>query len=195
MHSIRLLAAAALVAAAAVLSGGTARAADPPPGPPLITVREDRGVYTVTARFEVPQTASAALAVLTDYEEIPRFMPHVKTSVVRGRFAGGALVEQEAVSRVMMFSKRVHLLLEIREDAGALRFRDASGRSFTRYDGAWELAEQDGRTSITYELTAQPSFEVPEFLLVRLLRRDASQMIERLRAEMAAPGRHSADRP
>jgi uncharacterized membrane protein len=60
------------------------------------TVREERGVYTVVARFPVDQPASAVLAVLTDYEQIPRFMPDVRTSIVRERTTGRAVVEQEA---------------------------------------------------------------------------------------------------
>jgi hypothetical protein len=37
-----------------------------------------------------------------------------------------------------------------------------------------------------YTLTAQPSFDVPEFILKRLLTRDSGEMIEGLRREMAA---------
>ena len=35
-------------------------------------------------------------------------------------------------------------------------------------------------------LTAQPSFEVPQFLLKRLLKRDSGEMIDGLRREIAA---------
>jgi ribosome-associated toxin RatA of RatAB toxin-antitoxin module len=151
-----------------------------------LTVREDQGVYRVTARFLIDQPRSAALAVLTDYEEIPRFMPDVRTSVVRERAVGRVVVEQEAVSGVMMFSKRVHLVLEIEEQLDALIFRDRSGRSFVRYEGAWRLSEQDGQTAITYELTAEPSFDVPGFMIKRIVRRDAAQMIDHLQREIAA---------
>jgi len=151
-----------------------------------VTVREERGVYTVTARFLVSQSPSVALTVLTDYEQIPRFMPDVRTSTVRERGNGWAVVEQEAVSAFMMFSKRVHLILEIDERPDALIFRDRCGRSFSRYAGAWRLSPQDGQTVITYELVAEPSFDVPGFVLKRLLRRDSTQMIDRLRLEIAA---------
>jgi carbon monoxide dehydrogenase subunit G len=142
-------------------------------------------MYRVDASFEVPVPPSVALAVLTDYERIPRFMPDVKTSVVRERFSGGAVVEQEAVPRVMFFSRRVHLLLEVREAGDTVSFQDVCGRSFVWYAGAWRLSERDGRTVVRYELNAQPAFDVPEFLLKRLLRNDAKQMIEHLRAEIA----------
>ena len=129
-----------------------------------VTVREEQGVYAVAARFVVAQSPSVALAVLTDYEQIPRFMPDVRTSTVRERGSGWAVVEQEAVSAFMMFSKHVHLILEIQERPDALTFRDRCGRSFSRYEGAWRLSQEDGQTVITYELVAEPSFDVPEFV-------------------------------
>jgi len=151
---------------------------------PTVTVREDAGVYSVAARFAVPGRPAIALAVLTDYERIPQFMPGVETSVVIERRAARAVIEQEAVSRLMMFKKRVYLLLEIIEGPDTLRFRDRSGRSFARYEGRWHLCEGNHGTWIAYELTAQPEFDVPEFLLKRLLKRDAVQMIDGLRREI-----------
>jgi carbon monoxide dehydrogenase subunit G len=140
----------------------------------------------VVARFTVDQSPSAALTVLTDYEQIPRFMPGVRTSTVLERTAGHVVVEQEAVSSIMMFSRHVHLVLEIDERSDALLFRDRCGRSFARYEGAWRVSGEDGRTIVTYELTADPSFDVPGFVIKRLLRRDSAQMIDRLKGEIAA---------
>jgi ribosome-associated toxin RatA of RatAB toxin-antitoxin module len=149
-------------------------------------VRHDGGVYSVTARFRVPDSPAIAHAVLTDYEEIPRFLPDIKISLVRERTGGRVIVEQEAVSHMMLFSKRVHLLLEITEERGMLRFVDRCGTSFERYAGSWRLSAKDGGTEIAYELTAKPAFDVPAFVLGRLLKRDAVQMIDRLAREMAA---------
>jgi ribosome-associated toxin RatA of RatAB toxin-antitoxin module len=181
------------VAAATSLLIVTAGAGAVSAPPPAITVTEDAGVYHVAARFQSAQPASVALAVLTDYDRIPRFMPDMRTSTVRERTAERAVVEQEAVARFLMFSRRIHLVLDVRETPTVILFRDLCGRSFDRYEGAWRIAEEDGHTVIRYELTAKPSFDVPEFLLKRLLQRDAGQMIERLqqqmnlRAEDAAP--------
>jgi hypothetical protein len=161
------------------------RATDDESGRQAVTVQEAEGVYSVRARFQVPQPLAVALAVLTDYARIPQFMPDVKTSIVLERSAGRAVVEQEGVSRLMMFSKRVHLVLEITEGADTLRFRDRCGRSFTSYEGAWKMSASAGGTDILYELTARPSFSVPELILKRLLRRDSGRMIESLRQEMA----------
>lgn len=164
------------------LSGAMAQA-----GPaPTVTVRDERGRYTVSARFHVAKPPAVALAVLTDYENIPRFLPDVTSSVVRERSDTRVVVEQEAVSRMMMFSKKVHLVLEILQDAGEIRFRDRCGRSFETYEGAWRVVANGAGSDVTYELTAKPSFDVPEFLLKRLLKRDAIRTIERLTIEIGS---------
>ena len=163
------------------LTAGTMADAGPAPA---VSVREERGVYSVSARFNVPQPPAAVLAVLTDYENIPRFLPDVTSSVVRERITGGAVVEQEAVSRMMMFSKKVHLVLEITERQDAIRFVDRCGGSFGRYEGTWRVTARGTGSEITYELIAKPSFDVPEFLLKRLLKRDSTRTIERLTAEI-----------
>jgi len=151
-----------------------------------VTVSESDGIYSVAAAFVVPQPASVVVAALTDYSQIPTFMPEVRRSDVLERSDEYTVVEQEAVARFMMFSRRVHLVLEVREARGTIRFRDRCGKSFARYEGTWTLAEHAGRTHVIYQLSAQPSFEVPEFLLKRLLKRDAGDMIERLKAEIVA---------
>jgi hypothetical protein len=156
--------------------------------PAPVTVRGDRGVYHVTAAFATPEPIAVAHAVLTDYEQIPRFMPDVRRSRILERGTGRALVEQEAVARVLFFSKQVHLLLDVHEAPAHIRFRDRSGQSFVRYEGQWTLRDQDGHALIGYQLMAEPGFDVPEFILTRLLKRDAGRMIERLRAEIAARG-------
>ena len=181
----RRLVVAAAVAVTALLPGNLA-ASDGHDALPKVSVREDHGTYTVTARFEIPQSAADALAVLSDYERIPRFMPEIKTSVVLSRAQGRILVEQEAISRFMMFSKKVHLLLEVTQDDNSLRFVDRCGKSFTTYQGSWRATTGGGRTTVLYELTAKPAFDVPELILKRLLKRDSVQMIDRLRREIAA---------
>ena len=158
-----------------------------------VSVREEGGMYLVRARFDVPQTADLARSVLTDYEQIPRFMPDVKTSVVVERTASRLLVEQEAVSKFGLFSRTVHLRLEVTEDGNTIRFIDRCGKSFKHYGGSWTLLPAGSRTTLTYELTAQPDFGVPEFLIKRLLKRDAGEMIARMRGEIAARGRQATD--
>lgn len=166
-----------------VATTGAVTLADPS-GVSRVDVSESDGVYRVTATFSVNESPDVVMAVLTDYERIPKFMPDMEVSKVVERTATGAVIEQEAVSRFMLFSKRVHLLLVVSEGDGTLSFRDRSGRSFSAYEGTWTLSQHDSLTVVDYRLSATPLFEVPAFVLKRLLKRDSSVLIERIKAEI-----------
>jgi hypothetical protein len=154
---------------------------------PRVTVQDmANGTYRVSARFTVAAPAAVARAVLTDYAGIPRFLPDVRSSRIVERTEGRALVEQEAVSKFMFFSKRVHLVLDVEEGADVIRFRDQCGKSFALYEGSWTIVAQGSGVELAYELTAQPTFDVPLFVIRKVLSADAREMAERLRAEMVA---------
>lgn len=154
------------------------------PGAPRITVTETDGIYQVTAAFAVSEAPQSVMAVLSDFERIPKFMPDMEISRVIERNATGVVVEQQATSRFMWFAKRVHLVLDVRQDENSLRFRDRDGKSFILYDGAWILSQHDSFTVVDYELRAQPAFDVPAFVLKRLLKRDSVDLINRITAEI-----------
>lgn len=149
-----------------------------------VDVTEAGGVYSVTAAFAVSESPDVVMSVLTDYERIPAYMPDMEISKVIERTAVGMVVEQQAVSKFAMFSKRVHLLLEVREGPGTLHFNDRCGKSFTAYAGSWLVSRRDNLTLVDYRLRATPTFEVPAFALKRLLKRDSALLIERIKVEI-----------
>lgn len=149
-----------------------------------VDVTEHDGIYNVSASFAVTEAPHVVIAVLTDFERIPHFMPDMEISKVVGRSAAGIVVEQQAVSRFMLFSKRVHLLLDVREDQSGIRFRDRCGKSFATYSGSWKVSEKDNLTVVDYQLSAKPTFEVPAFVLKRLLKRDSALLIDRIQVEI-----------
>lgn len=157
---------------------------------PLVSVRSVDGVYLVDARFEIAAPPETVRDMLTDYAGIPRFMPDVRRSVVIRRDGARVLVEQEARSKVLFFSKTVHLLLDVHEGADVLTFRDTCGKSFSEYAGAWTLVADGEGTSVTYRLTAKPAFAVPPFIIKRLLDTNARDTIAALRAESALRDAH-----
>ena len=149
-----------------------------------VDVTEAGGVFQVSASFAIHQPADAVMAVLTDYERIPKYMPDMEISRVIARTQGSMVVEQQAVSKFMLFSKRVHLLLDVRQDEGTIRFSDRCGKSFSAYTGSWIVSQHDSLTVVDYHLIAKPTFEVPAFVLKRLLKRDSALLIEQIKAEI-----------
>jgi hypothetical protein len=51
------------------------------------------------------------------------------------------------------------------------------------------VTQQGGRTPVSCGSTAKPSFSVPDFLVARVLSRDANDMIQQLRTEMTRRAR------
>jgi hypothetical protein len=151
-----------------------------------VEVTEAGGVYSVTASFAVSESPESVMAVLSDYERIPSYVPDMEISRIVARSEAGMMVEQQAVSKFMMFAKRVHLLLDVREGAGTLRFTDRCGKSFSAYSGSWLVGRRDSLTVVDYQLRATPTFEVPTFVLKRLLKRDSAELIERIKVEITA---------
>ena len=121
-----------------------------------VTVNESGGLDRV-AIFTVPQPASFVRDTLTDYAEIPRVMPEVRISQVIERADDHTVVEQEAVAQFLIFSKRVYLVLDVEDGGATIRFKDRCGKSFEHYEGSWTFDERDGRTLMTYEMTAKPN--------------------------------------
>ena len=142
--------------------------------PAPVSVRGDRGVYRVAATFATPQPIAVALAVLTDYEQIPALharrpqqpRPRARRRPRRRRAgSGGALdvlLQAGPPGARGAGSAGEHPLPR------SLRARASSATK-----GTWTLREQDGHAVIGYELLAEPGFDVPEFMLTRLLKRDA----------------------
>ena len=114
--------------------------------------------YVVDAAFDVNVPASLAWEVLTDYEGIGRFVSSIRQSTIQRREAGRVLLEQHGVGRAWIVSLPMHVVLDVREhDQRMLVFRDVCGKSFTTYEGTWELTTIGGGTRVTYRLTADPT--------------------------------------
>ena len=181
-----LLATSLATAFVAVLAGAPTGQALRVHEAPAVMVHETDGIYIVNASFAVAAAPAAVLRVLTNYDAIPRVVPDVLTSVVVSRRGADLVVEQVAVSRLLFFSRTVQLRLHVRETSEGLEFSDVGRRSFALYEGGWRVKAQPWGSAVTYHLRAQPSFDVPEFLIKRVLKRDAGQMIDRLRKAMVS---------
>jgi len=70
----------------------------------------------------------------------------------------------------------------------AVRVIDRNAIGFTVFDESWALLPAGCGTTLPYDLTARPDFGVPEFIIRRRLKRNASGMLARMPVESAASG-------
>src|SRR5688572_4767117 len=157
-----------------------------------INVDVDRGndkAYVVGAAFDVNVPAPIAWEVLTDYEGIGRFVSSIRQSTIKHREAGRLLLEQHGVGRAWIISLPMHVVLDVREhDQRVLAFHDVCGKSFSVYEGSWELSENNGRTRVTYRLKADPTGRQPAMLAKSAIKGSVKTLLDEVRKEMVARG-------
>jgi hypothetical protein len=145
--------------------------------------------YVVDAAFDVNVPASIAWEVLTDYEGIGQFVSSIRQSTIKEREPGRVLLEQRGVGRAWIISLPMHVVLDVREhDRRVLAFRDVCGKSFSTYEGAWELSTIAGGTRVTYRLKADPTGRQPAMLAKSAIRVSVKQLLDEVREEMRTRG-------
>ena len=157
-----------------------------------INVDVDRGTdkaYVVDAAFDVNVPAPIAWEVLTDYEGIGLFVSSIRHSTIKEREPGRVLLEQHGVGRAWIISLPMHVVLDVREhDQRVLAFRDVCGKSFSTYEGAWELSAIPGGTRVSYRLKADPTGRQPAMLAKSAIRGSVRQLLDEVREEMLTRG-------
>lgn len=160
------------------------RAADADPVDVAIWESE-QGIYVVEGGFTVDVPRPVVWGVLTDYEGIHDFVSSIRRSVVTERHPDHLLLLQEGVGRMFIFSKSIHVVLEVREDPErAIAFRDVCGRSFESYAGEWRIEDGDHGLRVSYTLRAKPAFRQPGFVTRKSMRENVRRLLEEVRLEI-----------
>ena len=113
--------------------------------------------------------------MLTDYENLSRFIPNLSTSELIQRQGQTVRLQQVGSQQLLglRFSAQVQLeLTEYRQD-GLLQFRMVKG-DFRRFEGSWQIRQRPDVSSLLYELTVQGCLGMPIGLIEERLRDDLS---------------------
>lgn len=149
--------------------------------------RADDKAYVVDATFDVDAHPDVVWSVLTDYEGIGKFVSSIRQSNVRRREPGRVVIEQYGVGKAWIVSVPMHVVLEVREyDGRLLEFRDLCGKSFTTYEGKWEIVEVPGGTRVNYRLKADPIGRQPSMFARPAMRGSVKKLLDEVRAEIIA---------
>lgn len=119
----------------------------------------------VSLYVEVPQ--KALWRVLTDYENLDEFVPHLKECNVADRRGNKVYIEQT----FKHFPLTMYLDLEVKEEPPhRIVFKRYAGNMNT-YEGHWNLERVGPNGTIfTLEVKAEPGFPVPQKVMVWVLK-------------------------
>lgn len=152
-------------------------------------VQQDRhSFFQIDASGFAHNSQQKAWEVLTDYDRLHAFVPHLLSSKLLERNGAQATIEQQGRVGFFIFSHTVHLVVHVTEyPFSALDIRLVAG-DMKHYVVRWELAPamHDGArgTRISYSGMVEPDFFVPSLLGAAILRADAQRMLEAVIAEI-----------
>lgn len=151
----------------------------------LSIAKQGPGAYKVEGAFLTDATVETAWETLTDYERIGEFVSSIRKSQILEREEGSILIEQEALGRTFIFSKRMNVLLRVREEASRqILFEDVSLKDFEIYKGSWTLEKTDEGVWVHYELTARPAFLVPSYIANKAFKKNAAKLLREIQTEI-----------
>lgn len=172
----------AILCAALLFAGRVARA-------DTVTMALDdlgKGTYRLEGHIKVPGPTYDAWRVLTDYEHIQNFVTSLRKSSVRESSTDRLVLEQEALGKEFVFTKKIRVLMQVTEmPYKRIMFEDISHEDFYFYEGSWEILSVPGNgLDVVYRLSCKRKFMVPNAIAKDALRKSATDLLSQVRAEI-----------
>ena len=136
----------------------------------VVTATRDGDVLVIEASAEFEGTVAQTWRVLTDYDNLARFIPNLTVSRVTARSAEGVMVEQKGEARLLVFSYPVEVQLAISETPPTKVVSRAVAGNFREMSGMYVVDEQGGRIRLRYTGRMVPGFFVPPLIGTWVLR-------------------------
>lgn len=124
--------------------------------------------------------------VISDYERLPEFVPHLRRSVVVARDGNRLLLEQSGEARFAFFSLPIEVRFEVREQPHDWITSRAVAGNLRRMSGRYELQPDAARASVLlrYSGAIEPGFELPPIVGSAALRSNVEQQFEAMVQEI-----------
>jgi carbon monoxide dehydrogenase subunit G len=120
--------------------------------------------FSVRAQATLAVPAELAWQVLTDYENLPRFIPGLTRSKVQQRGANRALLEQKGEARFLFFSFPIEVRVEVLESPHAWITSRAVGGNLKRMQGRYQLEPDGAGVRLSYAGELEPDFDLPPLI-------------------------------
>jgi len=165
--------------------GAAPAAAVAAPGAPPLELKVERvgGIdggkaYQIASSGTVAATPAAVWRILTDYNRMADYVPDLKSARVVSRSGDKVIIEQLGVARFLFFSRDIHLVVQVQEQAPNRIDVTLVDGDMKIYRCTWELAANSGGgTRVMYNATIEPKFYVPGMVESSLVRRDIARMM------------------
>ena len=164
---------------------------------PQIRIERNQDEFRIDASLRVDAHHHIAWQVLTDYNNLARFVPGMLTSQLLSGPGEPLLLKQTGQSGFLLFKLPIEVVVRITETPlESIRF-EAVGGSFKSKQGEWRIERREVATLLIYRASIAPGFWVPPRIGAAVISQDvrnkllgvAREMQRRAIAEISAnPG-------
>ena len=183
-------------ASLAILLLTAARAAASSPAEVRVDAERLGDGVAVHARATVHAPAAIVWQVLTDYEQLPAFIPGIARSVVLERHGNELRLEQSGEARFLIFSFPIEVRYELVEAPPFSVTSRAIAGNLKRMTGRYDIqpdsdgpASHDGEAvQLRYSGVIEPSFDLPPIVGAAALRSMAEEQFAAMVAEIERRG-------
>lgn len=150
---------------------------------PAIQINDQNGTMVMDVTYRVPVSPREAWAVLTDFENMPGFVPNLESSRVLLRNGNLIQVEQKGSVRLGLLPIHYESTRQIETTPyQSIRAHTLSGD--TRLDSVMALAPAGEGTLLSYHATATTDLPVPNSLVGSYLRNMLESQFKAMGGEM-----------
>lgn len=129
-----------------------------------VDVKREGSLYSFKASFDTALTTCEAYRYLTDYEAAIR-LPGVVESSAQRQADGKVRVERKADERILLFTVRLHSVMEYTERPYAgISFKQVAGDS-KAFQGDWDIESNQRGSTLRFAGSWQPDSLIPLFVI------------------------------
>ena len=151
---------------------------------PEIRIERNQDEIRIDASLRVDAHHHIAWQVLTDYNNLARFVPGMQTSQIVSGPGEPLLLKQTGQSGFLLFKLPIEVVVRIAETPlEAIRF-EAVGGSFKNKHGEWRIERQGDATLLIYRANIVPGFWVPPLIGAAVIGQDVRNKLTGVAQEM-----------
>jgi ribosome-associated toxin RatA of RatAB toxin-antitoxin module len=126
--------------------------------------------YVVRASAEMGVPSEIAWEVITDYDNLEKFIPDMSDSHVVIREGNRVVVAQTGKARFLFFSRSIQVSLEVEETPFTRVTSRAIAGDFKEMEGSYVLEKQTSGVVLRYDGRLVPDFFVPPLIGTRMVK-------------------------
>lgn len=157
---------------------------------PVVSVEGEGSHFRIDASITLPVTSCVAYRLLTDYKNLPGFVPGMLQIRFNRISPTRVDVWQEGEVEVLFFRVRLVSALEMVETPEQrIVFKQTEG-DLESYSGEWSLLKTREGTKVSYNaaITLKPEQFIPAFLAKNVLENEVGKRFEALAKEASRRG-------